>query len=191
MAISRRLLLELAAVATIPRSVEAALPDGNWTRDAWRRASGSPATRVRVLEAEQRATVSAIADALIPRSDTPGALDVGTVDFIELLLAEWASDDDRTIVERGLSELEARASTEHGRNWPALGPVAAAAEIAWAEAQVDQPTAGQRALRRLKSWTVHAWITSELIQKTVIRTNITPGKYEGCVPLPTGGGARG
>lgn len=189
MAISRRSLLGLAVVAAIPRSAEAALPDADWTRDAWLRAMGNPATRVRVLTAEQRATVSAIADALIPRSDTPGALDVGTVDFIELLLAEWASDDDRAMVERGLTELEERAFTEQGRNWPALGAAAATAEIAWAEARADQPTAGQRALRRIKSWTVHAWITSEVIQKTVIHTNITPGKYEGCVPLPTSRGA--
>ncbi len=190
MAISRRSLLELAVVAAIPRRLEAALPNDDWTRHAWARASGCPATRVRVLKAAERATVSAIADALIPRSDTPGALDVGTVDFIELLLAEWASDDDRAMIERGLTELEQRAYAEHGRNWPTLGATAAASEIAWAEAQAEQPTAGQRALRRIKSWTVHAWITSETIQKTVIRTNITPGKYEGCVPLPIVGGAR-
>lgn len=189
MAISRRTLLELAVVAAIPGRVEAALPDHAWTRDAWARALGSPATRVRFLTAEQRATISAIADALIPRTDTPGALEVGTVDFIELLLAEWASDDERAMIERGLTELEERANTVHGRNWPALGAEAAAAEIAWAEARADQPTAGQRALRRIKSWTVHAWISSEPVQRNVIHTNITPGVYEGCVPRATAGGS--
>jgi gluconate 2-dehydrogenase gamma chain len=190
MAISRRSLLELAVVAAIPRRAEAALPDDSWTRHAWARVSASPPSPVRILDAQQRATISAIADALIPRSETPGALDVGTVDFVELLLAEWASDDDRTTVERGLTELEARAMREHGHNWPALDAATATADIAWAEARAEQPTAGQRALRRIKSWTVHAWITSEPIQKTVIRTNITPGKYEGCVPVPTARGAR-
>lgn len=94
------------------------------------------------------------------------------------------------MVERGLVELEERAYTEHGRNWPALGAATAASEIAWAEARTEQPTTGQRALRRIKSWTLHAWITSETVQKTVIRTNITPGKYEGCVPRPSTGGTR-
>jgi hypothetical protein len=189
MAISRRSLLQLAVVAAVPGRVEAALPNPDWTREAWARATGSPVNRVRVLTAAQRATISAIADALIPRTETPGALDVGTVDFIELLLAEWASDDDRAMITRGLTELDERASAEYGRTWPALGPEAAAAEIAWAEAPAEQPTAGQRALRRLKSWTVHAWLTSEQVQRNVIHTNITPGAYEGCAPRATAGGS--
>lgn len=191
MPLSRRSFVQLAAVAATPSAARAALPDSALPDDAWtaaahRRLADAP----RSLRAATRATVAAIADAIIPRSDTPGALDIGAPDFIDLLLAEWVGDADREAFEVGIAELDARVQQLHGKAWPALDAEAATAEIAWAEARADQPTAGQRTLRRIKSWTVHAWLTSETIQKQVIKHNITPGKYEGCVPLATTGGTR-
>lgn len=191
MPLSRRSFVQLAAAVATPAVASAGLPDETWTAAAHARIRAQAASTPRVLDANTRATVAAIADAIIPRSETPGALDIGAPDFIELLLAEWVSDDDRGAFTAGIAELEARAVQQHGKTWPTLETAAATSEIAWAEARADQPTAGQRTLRRIKSWTVHAWITSETVQKTVIRTNITPGRYEGCVPRPPAiGGAR-
>lgn len=190
MPLSRRSFVQLAAAVATPAAAGAALPDDAWTRAAHARLTSRSEPTPRHLPPSTRATVSAIADALIPRTDTPGALDIAAPDFIELLLAEWVSDADKSAFEEGIGELEGRALQLHGKAWPALDANAAASEIAWAEARAEQPTAGQRTLRRIKSWTVHAWITSETVQKTVIRTNITPGKYEGCVSRTPVGGAR-
>lgn len=187
MTLSRRTLLQLAALAAVPSTARAELPDAEWIRAALDRLAGNPP---RPLTADERATVSAIADALIPRTETPGALDVGAPDFIELLLAEWVPDAEREAFRNGIAELDARARDVHGKSWPALDADVSASEIAWAEATTDQPSAGKRALRRVKSWTVHAWITSEVVQKTVIRTSITHSTYEGCVPRPAVGGRR-
>ncbi|MBX3133351.1 MAG: gluconate 2-dehydrogenase subunit 3 family protein [Gemmatimonadaceae bacterium] len=187
MTLTRRTLLQLAALAAVPSAADAELPDADWIRAAQARLAGS---RPRPLPDADRATVAAIADAIIPRTETPGALDVGAPEFIELLLAEWVPEAEREAFANGLAELDERARELHGSAWPGLSTEAATAEIAWAEATVEQPSAGQRALRRVKSWTVHAWITSEVVQKTVIRTNITPGRYEGCVPRPAVGGRR-
>jgi len=190
MSLSRRDLLRVAAVAAVPAALpdalHAGIPDAEWTDDALTRLAERP----RILAADERATIGAIADAIIPRSETRGALDVGAPDFIELLLAEWLPAPEVTAFRAGVSALDARARERHGAAWPALSPEIASAEIAWAEASTPEPSDAQRALRRIKGWTVHAWISSETIQKQVIRTNITPGKYEGCVtrPAPIGGG---
>jgi gluconate 2-dehydrogenase gamma chain len=187
MTLTRRTLLQLAALAAAPGTSDAQLPDADWIRAAQARLGGD---RPRPLPANERATVSAICDAVIPRTETPGALDVGAPDFIELLLAEWVPDAEREAFRIGIAELDARARDVHGTTWPALDAQIAAAEIAWAEAASELPSAGQRALRRVKGWTVHAWITSEVVQKTVIRTSITHSTYEGCVPRPAAGGRR-
>lgn len=180
MALTRRSFLQVAAVAATP------LPDATWTRAAHARLSERP----RLLAAEERATISAIADAVIPRSETPGALEIGAPDFIELLLAEWLPSAEVDALRRGIAALDQRARELHGAAWPSLSTAIATQEIAWAEASTPEPTEAQRALRRIKGWSVHAWITSEVVQKTVIRTNITPGKYEGCVPRPAPRGTR-
>lgn len=190
MSLSRRDLLRVAAVAAVPAAIpdalHAGIPDADWTAAALTRLDDRP----RILAADERATISAIADAIIPRSETPGALEIGAPDFIELLLAEWLPAPEVATFRSGVTALDARARELHGAAWPALNRETAAAEIAWAEASTPEPSDAQRALRRIKGWTVHAWITSETMQKQVIRTNITPGKYEGCVqrPAPIGGG---
>ncbi|MFK8049114.1 MAG: gluconate 2-dehydrogenase subunit 3 family protein [Halioglobus sp.] len=59
---------------------------------------------------EQRATVTAIAEHIIPATDTPGATDAGAGKFIELMVSDWLTDDERTLFMDGLAELQSRAS---------------------------------------------------------------------------------
>lgn len=189
MSLSRRSLLRAAGVLALPRRAAAAAPDAAWTAQAHARlgltaaAAPSPA-----LTADERVVLSAIADAILPRTATPGALDVGAPAFVELLIGEWASEGDRTLMRDGLRDLEAHAVATHGRSWAALDAGQREAEIAWGERSEREPQVGQRAFRRLKSWITHAWLTSERVQKEVLRVNITPGAYEGCVPRPSLGG---
>lgn len=170
MSLSRRTLLQATGLLAFPIRAVAASP--------------APA----LLHVDERVTLSAIADALLPRTDSPGALDVGAPAFVELLIGEWASESDRTLLRDGLRDLEAHAVATHGRGWAALDAAQREAEIAWGERSEREPQVGQRAFRRLKSWITHAWLTSERVQKEVLRVNITPGAYEGCVPRPSLGG---
>lgn len=189
MSLSRRTLLRAAGVLALPRSAAALTPDADWTAQAHARLGASASsTSQNVLTADDRVVVSAIADAILPRTDTPGALDVGTPAFVELLIGEWASETDRTMMREGLRDLEAHAVATHGRGWAALDATQRQAEIAWGERTDGEQQVGQRAFRRLKSWITHGWLTSERVQKQVLRVNITPGAYNGCAPRqPTGG----
>jgi len=46
------------------------------------------ATEPSILTASQRAIVSGVIDVMIPRTDTPGAVDVGVPGFIDLMLRD-------------------------------------------------------------------------------------------------------
>ena len=48
------------------------------------------------------ATVTAMADQILPKTDTPGALDVGVPAFIDRMLAGYYTDKERGIVRAGL-----------------------------------------------------------------------------------------
>ena len=50
----------------------------------------------RTLNAHQAATVTTIAELILPRTDTPGATDVGATEFIDLILTEWYDEADRS-----------------------------------------------------------------------------------------------
>ncbi len=176
MTLTRRSALQLLGAA-IPSLARAAGAPADWGPAAHARAAANPPTLFRT---DERAVVSAIADAILPRTDTPGALDVGVPAFIEFITAEWMTDDERTAFRAGLAALDAHALASHGRAWPALDAAAASAELDWA---TDQPT-----YRRLKSYVLHGYFTSERVQREVFHTNITPGRYFGCNPLPATGG---
>ena len=72
----------MGALAVIPRSAEA----------AWARVLAGYQTP-NGLTAAQRALVAGIADTILPRSDTPSASDVGVVDWVNLIVAEYYADD--------------------------------------------------------------------------------------------------
>ena len=58
------------------------------------------------LSAEQKEMVAAIADHIIPRTDTPGARDVAVQDFIADMMANYYAPEERQIFLTGLRELD-------------------------------------------------------------------------------------
>lgn len=65
----------------------------------------SQARNLRYYSADEYAFVSRVSDLIIPRTDTPGALDVRVPGFLDGLMAEWANDVTRRRYRQELSEL--------------------------------------------------------------------------------------
>src|SRR5256885_395663 len=62
----------------------------------------------------QLALVGAIADTIIPRTDTPGATDVGVPAFVNVIVSENYTDTDRAAFIAGLDAIEAQAKASGG-----------------------------------------------------------------------------
>src|SRR5437879_5187327 len=93
-----RLLATGAALHLAPSKLFAAL------REA--RALVNTEAALRTLDSHQNATVAAIAEMILPRTDTPGATDVGVSAFIDLILTEWYDEEERTIFLNGLADVD-------------------------------------------------------------------------------------
>src|SRR5262249_25418312 len=65
-------------------------------------------TALRTLNAHQNATVTAIADLIIPRTETPGAADIRVNEFIDLILTEWYTAEERDCFLNGLANVDVR-----------------------------------------------------------------------------------
>ena len=72
-----RALGSAAAFSLLPRTAEV----------AWATVTASPGASLRALTARQGALVGAIADTILPRTDTPGATDVGIQAFVDVIVA--------------------------------------------------------------------------------------------------------
>src|SRR5256885_17266433 len=108
----RELLHVLGASAFLP-----ALPGRSAERlaVAGRRVHAAARGRgLQVLDPHQSETVATIAEMIIPATDTPGARAAQVHRFIDLLLAEWASDDERA---QFLRSEERRVGKECRSRW--------------------------------------------------------------------------
>lgn len=130
----------------------------------------------------QAAIVATLADAILPRTDTPGALDVRVPAFIDRLTAEWYSPEEADRLRRGLLAIEARATTRFGRGVAALAEPDRTAFLGELDGKSGEPGSAEDAFDRIKALTVYGYFTSQLVQTEILDNPIIPGRFEGCIP---------
>jgi Gluconate 2-dehydrogenase subunit 3 len=72
-------------------------------------------TAPRTLSPPQEAMLRVLTELILPRTDTPGATDVGTTAFIDLILTEWSEDAERTSFLNGLADVDDRTQSLFGK----------------------------------------------------------------------------
>src|SRR5437667_12453651 len=74
---------------------------------------------LRALDPHQNETVATIAELIIPKTDTPGAREAGVPAFIDVMLADWAGDDQRQMFTAGLANVDERSRALFGKEFVA------------------------------------------------------------------------
>lgn len=136
------------------------------------------------LSEPQLALIGAIADTILPRSDTPSATDVGVPAFVDVIVSENDTDDDRAAFVAGLDSIEARAKTTAGNSFAQLDPAARASVIESIEKESSRRVDPARTYWRLKGLIIHGYFTSEPVMKQVLKVEVMPGRFEGAAPMP-------
>ena len=83
-------------------------------------AQGKPAKPF--LSAPRLALLSAVADTIIPRTDTPGASEVGVPKLLDGMLRDWAGPSQRDALIGALDKIDTLARQQHGKSFAALDP---------------------------------------------------------------------
>ena len=151
-----------------------------------------------ILNPHQDATVKAMADMIIPRTDTPGASDVGVNDFIDLILTEWYNASERAQFLNGLAAVDSRTTALFGKAFVDCSPdqksemlieLGAKMQEDHADARMhgsfEGPTAPESNFysdfRRL---TLTAYYTSEAGATQELHFEVIPDRYQGCDIAP-------
>jgi hypothetical protein len=157
---------------------------------------------VRTLDRQQHATVTAIAELIIPRTETPGATDVRVGEFIDLIVTEWYNAEERTHFLNGLADVDVRTRALFGKNFVESSP-GQQAEILTAlgqqmteEADALQdharqyrgapPEPDQNFYYMLRGLTLMGYYTSEAGAARELDFQIIPGRFDGCVDVRAG-----
>jgi hypothetical protein len=140
-----------------------------------------PAAQGSRLTPAQAAIAGAVVDRIIPRTDTPGAADVGVPAFIDLLYGEYMTAAERQMLTAGLNDVDTAAKSAHGGTFTTLTADrqdTVLRGIARAEEGKDQGF-----FRLIRSATILGYFTSEQVGRNVLHYDPVPGRYEGCIPI--------
>jgi Gluconate 2-dehydrogenase subunit 3 len=177
----RELLSVIGAAAVLPllpRSAEAAATFGERLHARLTTDSG-----FRTFDAGQAALVSRLADDILPRTDTPGALDVLVPQFVDLLYTDWASDDERKLLLDGLAEIDTTSQRLGGEPFVRLADNSHQEMLRVLDKQRSDKSGMGYAFGQIKALTVYGYFTSERVQKDVLKTRMFFTHFDGNAPV--------
>lgn len=145
---------------------------------------------LQAMNAAQFAFVGAVAEAILPRTDTPGARDAGVPEIIDELAANWMKVSERDVFLAGIDALQTETVAVHGDRFENLDPDTQGTALdgfapylgVTDENDRPHPFAALRELVIFGYYTSEAGATEELTYDPV------PGPWQGCVDLAAVGG---
>jgi hypothetical protein len=168
----------------------------------FRQAQPPPGYQVRTLTPHLNETVIAMTEQIIPATDTPGAKGARVNEFIDVILTEWATPEERAHFIEGLEDIDKQSQKLFGKNFVDASPDQQLAQLR----AIDDVTLAGRVARAhhgnhveppdqqlkgdfwevFKRITVHGYYTSEIGFSQELKLQIIPGAQHGCQPLGPG-----
>ena len=163
---------------------------------------------LRTLDPHQNELMVAMIDQIIPATDTPGAKEARVNEFIDVILTEWANDEERRNFLSGLADVDKQSNALFGKNFADASADQQVALLrsldesaAVARARLERKTRPPRWKTEgrdlqmqddfftvFKKMTVHGYYTSEIGFSQELKLQIIPGAQHGCVPAVPGSG---
>lgn len=142
-----------------------------------------PQAALRALSPHQHAIVTELCELIIPETDTPGARAVRVDEFIDLVLAEWHTPEERTQLLAGLDRLDAQCRERFGTDLASVAAEHRATLVGELDGARGDPGTPEAMFARVKQLTVTGYFTSERVMTEVLQTPIIPGRFDGCIPV--------
>jgi len=168
-----------------------------------RQAQPPPGYKLRTLSSKQNELVMTMTEIIIPKTDTPGANEARVNEFIDVILTDWATPEERDAFLAGLAGVDTQSNELFGKDFIASTPAQQTALLR----AIDNANPPERQTRthgntvpepdaqlKDKFWinfrriTLHGYYTSEIGFAQELKLQIIPGAQHGCVPVGPGTG---
>lgn len=149
----------------------------------------------------QRQTIAVLSDIILPKTDTPGALDTGVPEFIESVVRDVFVREDQSKFNNGLFSFDLLCTRLHESNFIDLGAetrkkLAYNVNLANTKGNKLQSvlrdtskldaktiTSALNYFSLVKELTLFGFYTSEIGATQVLQYNPIPGRFDGCASL--------
>ena len=138
-------------------------------------------TKPRYLDPKQFDTAAAVAERILPKTDTPGATEVGVPAFLDLMFGEYLTEEEKHLLSGGLADVEKASMAKYQRGFAQLS---AAEQDGLLKAVAQASQAKEKTFFHLiRELTVVGYFTSEAVGKHVLHYDPIPGRFDACVPI--------
>ena len=158
--------------------------------------------KFRTLNAAQRETVSELTEAIIPATETPGARAARVDEFVDVILTEWSTVEEKAEFLAGLAAFDARCTAEFGRAFAKCNVAQRTEFLVELDNELTVVRAARRAPRegnaarlvdhrklffhQIRSLTVSGYYSSEPGYTKERKQALIPGIYNACTPAVEG-----
>ncbi len=122
----------------------------------------------------ERQQVAILAEAIIPKTDTPGAVDAGVPGWIEVIVKDCYTPDAQLFIKAGIANIMAACAKDTGSG---LGDLPADKQIAFLNAYDAKGGAGKDFLQQFKELTKFCYCSSEVGATEAFNYMLVPGKW--------------
>lgn len=186
----REVLRLLAGASALPL-----LPREAWALFAQAQAVAAATPELRALTPQQDSLVIAIAEQILPETDTPGAKSAGVDRFIDVMLSDWMEDETKTLFLQGLADVDDRSQAMFGKKFTEASSAQQVDLLKNLDddlASLKLQPSGRRRLRKLteknffylmKRLTLVGYYTSQPGAQQALHYQVIPEAPDMCAPV--------
>ncbi|MDX1672137.1 MAG: gluconate 2-dehydrogenase subunit 3 family protein [Balneolaceae bacterium] len=140
------------------------------------------------LSPEQNKMVTVISELIIPETDTPGATEAGVNRFIDKMLTDWNTKEERDHFLKGLTGVNQVSNNDYGKKFLDLNKqqqvelLGKLEEMAITEKTDGNTVEMKPFFSQIKEYTIVGYYTSEIGASVELKYNHVAGYYDGCIP---------
>lgn len=154
------------------------------------RPSGDPEWIQVFLSKDDVNLVSAIAEIILPETETPGAIELHVPEFIDLMLRDGYPQPDQENFLRGLKNFREKVIADHNSTFEKCSGDLKT-EIISEEEKISYGDLWQTGRKSfyliIKELTLLGYFSSEYVMTNLLDYHPVATRYEGCVPFSKGG----
>lgn len=148
--------------------------------------SGPDGYAARTLSAHQDELVTVISELIIPETDTPGARAANVNQFIDKMLTDWNSKEERDHFLSELDKIDQTSNEMHGAEFLDLSREQQVEVLEQKEQEANDNPMSDTDLEpffsMMKEYTLVGYYTSEIGATQELVWNHVAGRYDGCYP---------
>ena len=163
----KNMALTMGALASLP----------SWASGWSKSAIGSGG----LLAEDQAQVLLAVVEAIIPKTDTPGAGELGVHKFVEKMVKDCYDKNAQDNLVSGINKINTASMTAYGKPFAGISQTQKLELLG--NLQKSNDAEEKAFLGMVKNLTIQGYMNSEYVMTNITHYEMVPARYHGCVPV--------